>query len=364
MRRNRILVVMDKVSIGEALRLRPLVASVRKRRPESEIAVVVPASAAEFFEADREADHVISSRLYEIAGSSLAGLRVKKAIEFMRLLLRVGAGYGEVITFGWGSSLLDVLARIAGRRTIGYSHRWPRLVDVSIGRYDPDGDVVEQTEPTLRAAGLGGSASGASAEVHTESDDAAVDDLLLRNQLMGSPRLAVVHVGSDWACQQWQPARWAELTDRLIEERGVDVIFTGLPRERDHVESIRDAMRRPSTSLVGQTSIGQLAALLKRCALCVTVDSAAFEIAQIVGVPTVVLASPTKPGILASTMRRAVVINETLPEIRPVITRCKLKHIDGPIDYSNQCHDYGCPFAGMRYITVDRVLDAVRLQLA
>jgi hypothetical protein len=66
----------------------------------------------------------------------------------------------------------------------------------------------------------------------------------------------------------------------------------------------------------------------------------------------------------ALSQHRALVINKTLPDVREVITSCKLKHINGPIDFTNQCHDYGCPFAGMRYITVDQVLQAAEVQLA
>ena len=29
---------------------------------------------------------------------------------------------------------------------------------------------------------------------------------------------AVLHVGSDWACQQWSQEGWAEVGDRLVDE--------------------------------------------------------------------------------------------------------------------------------------------------
>jgi ADP-heptose:LPS heptosyltransferase len=365
MNRRRILVFLDKHSVGEVLRLRPLASAVKAARAESQVVLVVPSSAAAFFHPGIEADRVIPSSLYEVASSSLTRLRLKKLAEVMRLAWRVGIGYDEVITLGWGSTLLNVMGRIAGRRTIGFSHRWPRLLDVSVGQYDLAADLVDQAGDTLRQAGIELETDSGSAGVYSDLDDLAVGELLAAGNLAGSSRLVVFHTGSDWACQQWQPARWAELADELVHRHGAEIVFTGLARERDYVERTRAAMSSASVSFAGRTTLGQLAALLRRSSLCVTVDSAAYELAQAVGVPTVVLASPTLPVTLPTPgRRRALVINKTLPSIREVVTSCKVKHIDGPIDFTNQCHDYGCPFAGMRYITVDQVLQAAEVQLA
>jgi ADP-heptose:LPS heptosyltransferase len=362
---HRTLLIVDKVSAGEALRLRAGVASVKKGRPQSEVVVVVPSSAATLFRAGIEADRVIPSSLYDVVSSHVTRLRLKKVFELTRLVWRTGIGYDEVIMLGWGSTLLNVFGRVAGRRTIGFSHRWPWLLDVSLGYYDLASDLVEQATDTLRHAGIEPADDRTSVGVHSDLDELAIAELLASSNLASSSRLVVLHTGSDWACQQWQPVRWAELADALVQRHGAEIVFTGLAREREYVERTRAAMTSASVSFAGRTTLGQLAALLRRSSLCVTVDSAAYELAQAVGVPTVVLASPTLPVTLpALSQHRALVINKTLPDVREVITSCKLKHINGPIDFTNQCHDYGCPFAGMRYITVDQVLQAAEVQLA
>jgi ADP-heptose:LPS heptosyltransferase len=365
MKHRRILVVLDKHSVGEVLRLRPLASAVKAARAESEVVMVVPVGAAAFFREGFEADRVVASRLAEMSNSRGMGQRVRKLRELVRLVWRVGLGYDDVLALGWGSTLLDIFGRIVGRRTIGYSHRWPGLVDVKVGKYMLEGDLVQQTQHTLRAAGIEIDLHDTVDHFYSEADDAAITDLLAASGLKDTAPLVALHTGSDWACQQWQPKRWSELADRLVQEQGVNIIFTGLPREHEYVEHVRDSMRCASTSLVGRTTIGQLAALLKRCSLCVTVDSAAYDLARLVEVPTVVLASRTMPlGPLRSQNDSQTEINRTPAEIRGTITQCQFKHINGPISFANQCHDYGCPFAGMRYIPVDEVLQAARVQMA
>lgn len=42
-----------------------------------------------------------------------------------------------------------------------------------------------------------------------------------------------------------------------------------------------------------------------------------------------------------------------------MIIRCQFWHINGPITFDNQCHDYRCRFAGMPSITVDHVMHEI-----
>jgi len=55
-------------------------------------------------------------------------------------------------------------------------------------------------------------------------------------------------------------------------------------------------MRHPAISVAGETSILQLAALLKRCRLFVGNDNGPMHIAAAVGTPVVALFGPTDPA--------------------------------------------------------------------
>jgi ADP-heptose:LPS heptosyltransferase len=106
-------------------------------------------------------------------------------------------------------------------------------------------------------------------------------------------QLAVIHPGTGGSTKHWLPQRWAAVADALAERPGWLVLLTGGPGEAELVQSIAGAMRQPVQSLVGQTSPGQLTALLAHAAIVLGVDSGPLHLAVSQGVPTVHLYGPS-----------------------------------------------------------------------
>jgi ADP-heptose:LPS heptosyltransferase len=90
---------------------------------------------------------------------------------------------------------------------------------------------------------------------------------------------------------RWREDRFAELADKMVRELGVAVVFTGAQSEVENVERIRRKMSQPSVMSAGRTTILQLAALLRRCRLFVTLDTGSMHVGRAVGVPMIILAS-------------------------------------------------------------------------
>jgi ADP-heptose:LPS heptosyltransferase len=227
------------------------------------------------------------------------------------------------------------------------------LLTSELGLYDFRADDVDQNARLLAAAGLD-PGTDASPELRPAARDVtAARWLLAARGLAGASALVVLHAGSDWACQMWGQEKWAALADKLAA-RGAQVVFTGSAGEVGHVEGIRSLMRAPSASLVGETSIGQLGALLAGARLCVSVDSGAYVVAQATGVPTVVVAGPSNPDRLVSSRRLPVIVNRTSPALTGAILACK-----EPKYPAGGCLDFACPMAGLRDVAVGDVLAAV-----
>ncbi len=110
--------------------------------------------------------------------------------------------------------------------------------------------------------------------------------------------VVAIHSGSGAAVKRWRPAAWAELAGRLAVEHGAQVIFTGSAGEAELIEPVLallaagPALPVPPTSLAGQTSLGVLAAIYRRCALVVGPDSGPLHLAVAAGAPTVHLYGP------------------------------------------------------------------------
>jgi len=86
----------------------------------------------------------------------------------------------------------------------------------------------------------------------------------------------------------WEPWKFGELADLLIERYGVRIVFTGGPGDRDHVAGIVALVRNRerTASAAGETDLSQLGAMLTRFALFVTLDTGPLHIAVAVDTPT------------------------------------------------------------------------------
>lgn len=349
----RILLVASDCGPGDVLRLGACLAAVRDGYPNAEITLLVDEVAAPVVERSRLVTRVVVNQLYNTrAGAPGLWGRLCKAWELARLVGALGGGYDLVLIFYWGTTLLNVLGCLVGRRRIGYANRLPRLLSCQLGRYDPCGDPMAQNRALFHAAGLRPPPPIAPPPIHTAADEAAVRRLRTEHGVADARSLVVLHPGSDWACQQWLPERWGALADRLALEYDAAVVFTGLAHEGAYIAGIRAWMRAPSVSLAGRTTLPQLGALLAQARLCVCVDSVAYELAQAAGTLVVVVAGPTRPETTTSGPRSPLIVNRVAPALQAAIVHCKESK-------AGHCLDYSCPMAGLRDIEAHDVLAAV-----
>jgi len=101
----------------------------------------------------------------------------------------------------------------------------------------------------------------------------------------GRPR-ALLHPGATDPRRRWPEERFGALA-RTLAQRGMDVIVTGVPSEAEVVEAVRAAAGVPVRVLMGDVSIGGLAAVLADAAVVVSNDTGPLHLARAVGTPTV-----------------------------------------------------------------------------
>jgi ADP-heptose:LPS heptosyltransferase len=328
--------------------------AIRAAHPQAEIVLLVQAGAEPVLRDQQGVDRLVSSHLYEPRCGGLWRRRWMKAREAVRLLRDLGGGYDLALVVGWGTALLDLLGWIAGRRVVGHEHNLKWLLSGDVGPVDFDLPVERLCLEVLAAAGIAAEANGA-VQLYAEADAAAVRGILAREGV--SRPYAVLHAGSDWACQQWLPERWAAFADRLAEEHGLDLVFTGVAAEQEAVQSIRAAMHVRSVSLCGRTTLAELQALLSGARLCVCVDSVAHDLALAIGARPVVLSGATdtwRPGGAPP-----LVVDKTRTRLKSAIAACKGRKM-----LDRGCLDCTCPMSGLRDLDVDSAIECAALALA
>jgi heptosyltransferase-2 len=160
-------------------------------------------------------------------------------------------------------------------------------------------------------------------------------------------RCAIAPGASYGAAKCWPPERFAALADRLISDCAADVIFFGTPNEKEIAARIQSSMKHRAISLVGQTSMRELAPLFSACSIFIGNDSGAMHVAAAAGLPVIGIFGSTDPEGTSPVSAQFTLIREA-----PSCSPCFLRRC--PVDH--RC---------MTRITVDSVFSAARsLRLA
>lgn len=106
--------------------------------------------------------------------------------------------------------------------------------------------------------------------------------------------LVGIHPGTRGNVKHWTVEGWQAVALALAQ-RGTRILLTGTAAEADTCRAIAAGVPGQSIVAAGETSLGQLAALLENCAVVLGVDSGPLHLAVAVGVPTVHLYGPSDP---------------------------------------------------------------------
>jgi heptosyltransferase I len=169
-------------------------------------------------------------------------------------------------------------------------------------------------------------------------------------QLLGtlsSRPFAALVPGTTWETKRWDVPRFAEV-GRWLKEHGFGVVILGTRRERRECEKVAH-LCSGTANFCGQTTTGELAAIVKRAAICVTNDSGPMHLAVAFARPVVSVFGPTNPLHIGPYGRPEAVLRANLP-----CSPCNFRRL-------SQCpHDHAC----MKRVTAESVIQRIESLLA
>jgi ADP-heptose:LPS heptosyltransferase len=298
--------------LGDLILVTPVIQALRERVPEANITLLVGPWSREIVERHPAVDHV------EICAFPGFQRAPQRALAPYRLLWAMARQFGQKNydfdlainlrpDFWWGAALL-YLAGIP--RRVGYAlqpgqpflnHTLPfpphehatisnlRLVSAGLTTlgYEP---LSEPFTPERYPARFTPTA---------EEQTWAAQRLQAEGIPVDTP-LIIIPPGSGGAVKLWRTESWARcantLCTTLTATTRARIMLTGSPAERALVEEVAHEIT-PTPVLVTDASIGQLAALLARATVVLTVDNGPGHIAAAQDTPSVHLFGPTDPHI-------------------------------------------------------------------
>ena len=113
-----------------------------------------------------------------------------------------------------------------------------------------------------------------------------------------SKPILLVNTRTTWPDKNWEPAFFGEALKDLPPD--VQIVFSGAPGDAPYIAEARRALGDTANtviSIAGETSLMELAALMRSATLLLTGDTGPLYIAEGVGLPTLSLWGPTHPDI-------------------------------------------------------------------
>jgi ADP-heptose:LPS heptosyltransferase len=134
----------------------------------------------------------------------------------------------------------------------------------------------------------------------TSEEQTWVTERLDKEGIDAETPIVVIHPGTGADVKLWRTEAWAACANALprllTSTPPVRIILTGSQRERPMLEEIAQGTASPPF-LLTDTTVGQLAALLKRARLVLGVDNGPLHLAVAQGTPTIHIFGPTDSRI-------------------------------------------------------------------
>src|SRR5580765_6868713 len=325
----------------------PALRGLRRLFPDAQIALLVKPAVADLLAGHPALTRVLT---YDTRGRH-AGLSGKWALSGQ--LRRQGFDLAVLFQNAFEAAFLTFLAGVP--RRYGYATDGRSLL-LSDSVAAPDRrTLVHQVRyywDLLKPLGLTGDPPAPELIVFPEEEE-AMAGRFAKGGLTATDIVVGINPGSTYGgAKRWLPERFAEVTDRLsrtIHEspgKQVSVVIFGAAGEEPLGQEIAARLQLPSLVLSGATTIRELMAALKRCAMLLTNDTGPMHIASAFQVPVVAIFGPTDWRTTSPFGNAHAIVRQPVDCAPCLLREC-------PIDH--RC---------MTRVTVDQVHEAATKQIA
>ncbi len=287
----RRVLVINTFGIGDMVMTTPLLNSIRRGWPGTEVTLLVKAFGAERVVAGTSlVDHVISH-----------GERDRRSLSAVARLtwtLFRQPRFDVCIVSAGKNPLLAGLAALAARATwrVGEDVRGRGVFYTRKVPFSPSLHTVLANLRLGLAAGLD-AADETLFFGMSDNDRGFASTYLRRHGVFDTDPVVGVQIGCNptFSQKRWPVSHLAHLCD-LLHDRGIGIpLLLGSPVERGLGQEIQAQSRGGVITAVGETTLGQAADLLQRCEAAVGGDNGLLHVAAALATPTVAVFGPSDP---------------------------------------------------------------------
>ena len=283
-----VLIKMERV--GDLVLSTPAIRAIREKFPSSRISLIINPYTKEIIEKDPGLDEVI---VYD-RKSALRSLRAK--IHFIRDLRKRRFDLGiDLSTRDFFFLPVWLLYLSKAKLTLGLDNLGRGfLFNAKVKPYSKPRPLAEEILHILSPLGITTSDTKPKLFISAK-DNSYIQRILKKESIKESDFLICIHPGGMYETQYWRKDGYSKVTQHVISKYGAKVIFVGSQEEIELADEIISSINERPLNLVGQTSLGQLMALISGCHLFIGSSSGPLHIAVGLNIPTISFLGPTIP---------------------------------------------------------------------
>ncbi len=316
--------------MGDIIHALPVLATLRKHYPEEEITWIVKNKFSDLLAGNPDLTDVIpfdNNNFLQLINT----LRKKK---FDVALDLQGLFRSGILTFFSKASNRIGFSKINSRELshIFYNHKvTPPQKAVH---------VVDKNLSLLEPLGISEFTYDFKIPISTQDLRFANEFFTLRKLVPKRDKIIMLNPGAGWPTKRWFSEKFIRLADKLMKYSNANakVIMSWGPQEKDLIENIKSNENNRIT-IMPQSTITQLGAIIKSCDLFVGSDTGPTHLAAALEVPVVGLYGPSDPKRNGPYGTKNIIIQKDIP-----CASC----------WKRECDKIDC----MKNISVDEVFEA------
>lgn len=296
MKKSLSILVVKLSAIGDVIHALPVSYAIKETYPDSRLVWVVEPAARPLLEGNPLIDEIITfeKKKFKSPGGFFR--------EFGPLRRRIRGAAGKPEGFDYALDLQGLFKSAAivwasgAKKCYGteYMRELSDRVSAPVVGPNANGHIVERYLDVARAIGCRVNEVVFPLAI-SEREERTAAELLRRAGAGEGKPLAILAVGANWPNKRWPAKKYARLSDRLFEAGIVPVFVGGGAVDENLLEEINSCGAIPPVSLVNQTGLKELAAVIRKGAVVLGGDTGPVHLAAALKVPAVMVMGPTAP---------------------------------------------------------------------
>jgi heptosyltransferase-1 len=344
-------------AIGDVVHALPVSAALGKAFPHLEVTWIVEQNSAPMVQGNPYLTEVIV--LPEDLKTNRLSSRSWRRFMEVRKMLRERQFELAIDLQGLSKSAIVTWATGARYR---YGQDWLRelapLFEKRIPRRPESIHIVDQLLDVARHFGACPDSVEFPLHIPAEEETQAVELMTGAGILPDRPYLVINPSHGGGGHKGWSTEGYAKLVDAVNVDPGIPVLLVGSKSDNELANSIMSRAANPPVSLVGKTSLKQLAAILKRSSLHLCGDTGSAHIAAALGTRVITIFGRTDPDRLAPYGNRQWVVHHRVQCADP----CRHYHETMPVNRKQKC--LAPPPRCMDAVEAEEVIAMVRRALS